>query len=195
MDQACAGDQPVSSPPAAGLAEWTATVPWLERPARVLADFSARQQGPLADLARGKPLGHPLHPALTDLPIGFWTSSMLLDLVGGRRAAAAARRLVAAGVVTALPTLVAGLADLPTLPESKRRTAAAHAITNVTATALYLKSWRARRRHRLVGIAIGVAAAAAATLGGYLGGWLAFGDEPSAAANPRARSTARSHVA
>ncbi len=33
-------------------------------------------------------LGHPLHPALTDLPVGAWTASALFDLLervnGGR---------------------------------------------------------------------------------------------------------------
>jgi uncharacterized membrane protein len=183
------------TPSASWLAEWTASLASLDRPAKVLADASARQQGALADLARGEPLGHPLHPALTDLPIGFWTSSMLLDLVGGRRWASAARWLVGAGVITAVPTIVAGLADLPTLSPLKRRTAVVHAVANATATALYLKSWRVRRRHRIIGVAVGLAAATAATVGGYLGGWLAFADVPSAAANPRERSTARSHVA
>jgi uncharacterized membrane protein len=131
-----------------------------------------------------------LHPALTDLPIGFWTSSMLLDIVGGRRYADAARLLVGVGVLSAVPTALTGLADLPTLPQSKRRVAVVHAASNALATLLYLKSWSLRRRHRVTGIGIGFVAATAATIGGYLGGWLAFG-----AANPRDRSTARSHVA
>ena len=157
---------------------------------RRLAKLSARQRGPLADLARGQPLGHPLHPALTDLPIGFWTSSLLLDLVGGRRFAAASRALVGVGVISAVPTVVAGLADLPTLTTQKRRVAIVHAVSNTIATMLYVKSWTLRRRHRLLGVGLGVAGATAATFGGYLGGWLAFGDE-----NPRDRSTARSQVA
>ena len=39
---------------------------------------------PLKDALSGTWLGHPLHPLLTDLPIGFWTSAFTLDLVGGR---------------------------------------------------------------------------------------------------------------
>jgi uncharacterized membrane protein len=173
-----------------GFAERLAAARWLDGPARALTEFSARQRGPVVDLARGKPLGHPLHPALTDIPIGFWTSSMLLDLVGGRRSATASRSLVGAGVISALPTVVAGLADLPTLPARKRRVAMVHAATNAAATLLYAKSWMLRRRHRVVGSAMGVMAATVATAGGYLGGWLAFGAE-----KPRDRSTARSQVA
>jgi uncharacterized membrane protein len=174
-------------------AVWTATLAALDRPADVLADFSRRQRGSLAELARGKPLGHPLHPALTDLPIGFWTSAMVVDLLGGRRWAGAARLLVGLGALSAVPTMIAGLADLPGLSPRKRRTAVIHAAANATATLVYVQSWRVRRRHHLLGAAWGMAGAAAATVGGYLGGWLAFGDEPSA--NPRDLSTARSHVA
>lgn len=171
-------------------AERLAAFRWLDTPARRLANFSSRQRGPVAELARGKPLGHPVHPALTDLPIGFWTSSFLLDVVGGRRSAAASRTLVGVGVISAVPTIVAGLADLPTLTAEKRRVAVVHAASNAVATLLYAKSWSLRKRHRIVGVGVGLAAATAATIGGYLGGWLAFGKE-----KPRDRSTARSQVA
>jgi uncharacterized membrane protein len=180
----------MSSEIAARPVELLAEQRWLDAPARTLASVSRRRRGPVAALARGGPLGHPVHPALTDLPIGFWTSSMLLDIVGGRRHAGASRALVGVGVLSAVPTVVTGLADLPTLPAAKRRVAVVHAASNALATLLYLKSWSLRRRHRVVGIVVGVVAATAATVGGYLGGWMAFG-----AANPRDRSTARSHVA
>jgi uncharacterized membrane protein len=171
--------------------ELLAEQPWLDAPARMLAAVSRRRRGPVAEWARGGPLGHPLHPALTDLPIGFWTSSMLLDILGGRRYAGASRALVGAGVLSAVPTVVTGLADLPALPAPKRRVAVVHAASNALATLLYLKSWSLRRRrHHVVGIGVGVLAATAATVGGYLGGWMAFGE-----AKPRDRSTARSQVA
>jgi hypothetical protein len=177
-------------PSPARVAERIAAVTRLDSAATALSRWSERQRGALADLARGKPLGHPLHPALTDLPIGFWTSSMLLDILGGRRCAAASRKLVAAGVLSALPTAVAGVADIPTLDGRKRRVAVIHAGVNSVATTLYVKSWFVRRTHHLAGATIGFGAAAVATFGGYLGGWLAFGESKSPA-----RSTARSQVA
>ena len=94
-----------------GLAERLAEVGAFDLPAGRLAKLSARQRGPLADLARGQPLGHPLHPALTDLPIGFWTSSLLLDLVGGRRFAARRAPSLALESISAVPTVVAGAAS------------------------------------------------------------------------------------
>lgn len=166
--------------PVLHIAERLADVDVLDRPATIVANASSRQRGALADLARGAPFGHQLHPALTDLPIGFWTSSLVLDLVGGRRHSAAARMLVGLGVVTAVPTAVAGIADLPTLDQRKRRVGIVHAASNVVATLLYAKSWLARGRgRRFGGVVLGVLAAAVATFGGYLGGWLAFGKERS----------------
>lgn len=150
----------------------------LSRPARRLAAFTDGADGPAISLARGEPLGHPAHPALTDLPIGFWTSAMVLDLLGGASSATAARRLVGWGVATAVPTILTGLVDVPGLPESKRRVAVVHATANALATAGYAASWVLRRRSRASGIAVGLAAGAAATIGGALGGWLAMGDAP-----------------
>jgi uncharacterized membrane protein len=118
-------------------------------------------------------LGHPVHPVLTDLPIGFWTSAWVLDLTGHRDAA---RSLIGLGVISALPTAVTGANDWLGLDRRKDAAAMAHLAANATATALYFLSWRQRRRgHHALGIVTANAGALAATLGGYLGGHLAFG--------------------
>jgi nitrite reductase/ring-hydroxylating ferredoxin subunit/uncharacterized membrane protein len=131
--------------------------------------------GPAKDALHGVWLGHPLHPLLTDLPIGFWTSAWVLDIVGGRRSRAAADALVGLGVVSALPTIVAGWADWSELHRPERRTGVVHAAANALATALYASSYLARRRgERARGVALGMAGAAAATVGGFLGGHLSF---------------------
>jgi nitrite reductase/ring-hydroxylating ferredoxin subunit/uncharacterized membrane protein len=146
----------------------------LARPAH-RAVAAALPRGPLKDLLHGVWLGHPLHPLMTDLPIGFWTSAFVLDLVGGRKAQRAADALVGLGVVTALPTAAAGLADWSELNEPERRTGLVHAVSNILATALYGWSYIARRRGRRVrGVMFGLAGATAATAGGYLGGHLTF---------------------
>jgi nitrite reductase/ring-hydroxylating ferredoxin subunit/uncharacterized membrane protein len=131
--------------------------------------------GPLKDVLHGVWLGHPLHPVLTDLPIGFWTSAFVLDLLGGRAARPAADVLVGAGVAAAVPTAAAGLADWSDMDPPERRTGLVHAATNVTATALYGLSFLARRRgHRAGGVMLGLAGATAATAGAFLGGHLSF---------------------
>ena len=40
--------------------------------------------GALKDVLSGAWLGHAVHPILTDIPIGAWTSSVLLDWIGGK---------------------------------------------------------------------------------------------------------------
>jgi nitrite reductase/ring-hydroxylating ferredoxin subunit/uncharacterized membrane protein len=131
--------------------------------------------GPVKDVLHGVWLGHPLHPVLTDLPIGFWTSAVVLDLVGGRGARPAADALVGIGVAAALPTAATGLADWSDLDKAGRRSGIVHAAANVAATALYGLSFLARRRgHRAGGVALGLAGAAAASAGGFLGGHLAY---------------------
>jgi uncharacterized membrane protein len=125
----------------------------------------------------GEWLGHALHPLLTDLAIGFWTSAWTLDLIGGRRSDRAATILVGLGVASALPTAASGLVDWREMDRSKQRVGVVHAVANVTATALYTASFAQRcRGRRGRGIATGMAAAAVATVGGYLGGHLAFGE-------------------
>lgn len=139
------------------------------------AAASVLPRGPLKDGLHGVWLGHPLHPLLTDLPIGFWTSAWVLDLVGGRKSAKAAEKLMAFGVVSALPTAAAGLADWSELNTPERRSGAVHAAANLFATVLYATSYLARRRGRRGrGIALGMVGAAAATAGGFLGGHLSF---------------------
>ena len=67
--------------------------------------------GRVKDLLSGTWLGHPLHPMLTDLPIGFWTCSFVLDALGGERAEESSTTLVGMGVLAAVPTAVSGWSD------------------------------------------------------------------------------------
>ena len=160
----------------APLIEWLERQPPLE-PVAGVVDRLAQQiaSGTRGSILRGEWLGHPLHPLLTDIPIGFWTSAMLLDLFASRRSRPAATMLVGAGVLSTLPTIASGLADYTGLDGRSRRVAVAHAAGNAVATALYALSWRSRRRrHHLRGVAWGLAGGTAASVAGYLGGHLAF---------------------
>jgi nitrite reductase/ring-hydroxylating ferredoxin subunit/uncharacterized membrane protein len=130
--------------------------------------------GTLKDVLSGTWTGHPLHPVLTDLPIGFWTSSFMLDLMGGKRAAAASRRLIGLGILSAVPTAAAGLSDWSDTIGEERRIGTVHALANVAALSLYSWSWLARRRSRGFGVVLGMLGATAATAGGYLGGHLVY---------------------
>lgn len=143
-----------------------------------LGDVSAPlAQGAIGAALRGEWLGHALHPSMTDIPIGFWTSSAVLDMVGGKQSRGASRRLIAMGVLTALPTAAAGLAELATIEDRRlRRVAALHAAGNTVALACYAASWRTRRhQHHFRGMVTAALGGTIATFTGYLGGHLSFG--------------------
>jgi len=162
------------------LFRWPRAIADQERLDGAASWMMARSRGLLrspgaVSLAQGKWLGHPLHPALTDLPIGFWTSAFMVDLVGGRGAADTARRLIGWGNISALPTAIAGLADAGQLSHEDRRIAVTHAALNIGGLMAYVLSWFARRGpHRTTAIVSSVAGAALLTVGGHLGGHMAF---------------------
>jgi nitrite reductase/ring-hydroxylating ferredoxin subunit len=151
---------------------------FLDRPARALTRAVERAVPPgrVKDALSGTWLGHALHPVLTDLPIGFWTSAWVLDHVGGKRSAPAARTLVALGLLSAVPTAAAGASDWSDTTGGARRVGLAHAAANTVAFACYAVSYVERRRGRRArGILWGWLGAGAATAGGGLGGHLVGG--------------------
>ena len=127
--------------------------------------------GTIGSFLRGEPLGQALHPILTDLPIGFWTAAVTLDLIMPRTSHVAARRLVGLGVLSAIPTAMAGWADGSALegPE-ERRVAIVHAGGNAAATTMFALSWLRRRNgHHARGRAWALLGTAVATGAGMLG--------------------------
>ena len=168
-----------TSPAMHVLPERLAKLELLDRPAHALAAVTGRiRPGKLKDALSGSWLGHALHPFLTDLPIGTWTSATLLDVVGGDDSAAAADRLIGAGVLASLPTAITGAtewADTQRSDENVRRLGVVHATANVVALGLFAASLLARRRgNREQGKALSLAGMGALTIGGHLGGHLTY---------------------
>src|SRR3954470_14641787 len=95
------------------LAERVGAAASLDGPAEAVAKWirGVVPKGPVKDTLSGTPLGHALHPWLTDFPIGTWTSSLLLDVLGGREARPASRRLIGMGILASPPTAASGLND------------------------------------------------------------------------------------
>lgn len=123
----------------------------------------------------GTLLGHPLHPVLTDFPIGAWSMATLLDAVGGPASEPAADILVAAGIATAVPTAAAGLNDWSDTQGKSRRVGLVHAAANGTALCLFSSSAVARATgNRAAGKALGLAGFGVLMFGGFLGGHLVF---------------------
>ena len=162
------------------LAEQVGLLEALDGPAESVARAvrGAIPRGAVKDALSGTWLGHALHPLLTDVPIGTWTSSLLVDVLGGREGRRASERLIAVGVLASLPTAATGMSDwADTTPadDSVRRVGAAHAAANVAALGLYAGSLAARRRGRHgAGVALGLAGAGALAVGGHLGGHLSY---------------------
>lgn len=127
------------------------------------------------NLLSGTKLGHPAHPLLTDLPIGAWSMSALLDTVGGASAEPAADLLIGTGILSAIPTAMTGLNDWSDTIGAETRVGAVHASANVTALGLYAASLIARRGGRRDrGKALGLAGFGVLMVGGYLGGHLSY---------------------
>jgi hypothetical protein len=100
------------------------------------------------DLLRGTWLGHAVHPLMTDLPIGAFVCTSLLDLAGGARSRPAADLLLTVGLLAAPPTAATGLAEWSETTTGSRRVGAVHAFSNTAALVSYAASWRARGRDR-----------------------------------------------
>jgi nitrite reductase/ring-hydroxylating ferredoxin subunit/uncharacterized membrane protein len=125
-------------------------------------------------------LGHPLHPVLTDIPIGAWTAALVLDTLeasGHRRYAGGADTAIKVGLVGAGAAAVAGLTDWSATDGPARRVGLTHGLLNVTAAALYLASALVRRDDRPKGRALALAGFAIAGVSAWLGGNLVYGKQ------------------
>src|SRR3954471_7438020 len=133
---------------------------------------------PLKDALSGTWLGHALHPLMTDVVIGTFLSTTLLDLVGGDEDGRAGARLIGIGMAAYAPTALTGAndwADTEPVSDAVRRAGLVHALTNATALWLYAGSLAARRRGaRGRGTVLGTAGATALMAGGYLGGHMSL---------------------
>ena len=115
-------------------------------------------------------LGHALHPALSDVPLGMWMSVPALDLIGDDGGAI---MLTAVGCLASGATAATGTADWTVTYGRDRRLALVHGLANTAVLGLQLGSLAARvtgrtgrgRMLSAAGLAAGLAAA-------YLGGEL-----------------------
>ncbi len=127
-------------------------------------------------------LGHPLHPALTDVPLGAWTAALTLDAMesisGRKELGAGADAAIVVGLVGAAGAAVTGLTDWSETNGRARKVGLLHGLLNVGATTLYATSLVLRRSNRrsagrgfaMLGYAVSSAAA-------YLGGHLVFSEQ------------------
>lgn len=135
----------------------------------------------------GRWAGHPIHPALSDLPIGLWAGVMVLDVADRaappprgsaappRRGLDAAGVLSAAGIVAAVATAVTGITDWTVSEEQDRRVGLMHGLLNTVALGLQGASLGSRvAGHRSTARALAAASLTVTGAAGYLGGHLVF---------------------
>jgi nitrite reductase/ring-hydroxylating ferredoxin subunit/uncharacterized membrane protein len=152
----------------------------LQEAIRSLFSSAGAAGGELKDFLHGSLLGHPLHPALVELPVGAWTLAAILDVMelsGLRRDRGFAETAIRIGLLGAIGAALAGAADWSETDGRAKRIGLTHAVLNVTATGLYALSLLVRPRARSSGIALSLTAFGLAMSSAYLGGHLSYGEQ------------------
>jgi nitrite reductase/ring-hydroxylating ferredoxin subunit/uncharacterized membrane protein len=131
------------------------------------------------NLLHGVWLRHPLHPVFTDLPLGAWTTGLVLDAVaavnGDPRMKEAADIAIAVGLAGAAGAAVTGLTDWSETSGRARRTGLIHGLLNIAATTLYATAYVLRRNgSRASGQACALAGFSIAGGAAWLGGDLVY---------------------
>jgi nitrite reductase/ring-hydroxylating ferredoxin subunit/uncharacterized membrane protein len=134
-------------------------------------------------------LGHPLHPALTDVPIGAWTTAAVLDVLestGRDELRAGADAAIGLGLAGATVAAVSGLTDWASTDGAARRQGLIHGWLNGAVTLLYVTSFLLRRNgQRPAGRGVALAAYALANVSAYIGGHLVSGEKVGVDHAPR----------
>ena len=115
-----------------------------DRWAKPFGDFNNRwlnalfgPMRPVKDFLNGTWIGHPIHAALTDAPVGIFAVVIVLDVLGYPAAADVA---LVVGILAMVAAAVAGLADYTDTDGGARTRATLHATLMVVALVVYIVS-------------------------------------------------------
>jgi nitrite reductase/ring-hydroxylating ferredoxin subunit/uncharacterized membrane protein len=125
---------------------------------------------PIKDFLNGTWLGHSVHVALTDLPIGAFTLVIVLDIVG---LAEASRIALIVGILATLAAAVAGYADYADTDGAARDRATLHSTLMLVALVAYLLSLVTRIDAAAIsplGFGLSIVGYLIITAGAYVGG-------------------------
>jgi nitrite reductase/ring-hydroxylating ferredoxin subunit/uncharacterized membrane protein len=134
----------------------------------------------IKDVMHGtKVLGHPLHPALADLPIGAWTVGVLADwlfVATGRIPAVAGDLALGVGLAAGILAALAGFTDHHETVDFERRNATLHGLAMTLVLVLDAVSLLMRRSPdtRLSAIVFSTIGWLIALAAAYVGGHLTF---------------------
>lgn len=137
---------------------------------------------PLQNIAHGTSvLRHPLHPALTDMPLGAWTVGVIADYVAMRThliPTQAGDIALIVGLVAAAGAVVTGYTDFQDTYGHERRAAILHGIVMTIVFAIDLLSlllrWLGGMQVHTLAVVLATAGLLLAAFGMYLGGHLVF---------------------
>ena len=136
----------------------------------------------IKDVMHGtKVLGHPLHPALTDVPVGAWTLGVLADwlfIASGRVPPIAGDLALAGGLAGAVLAALTGYTDFHETSGHERRTAVVHGLTMTGVIVLDVISLVMRLSSpdlRPPAVVLSTVAWLIVVFGAYVGGHLTFG--------------------
>lgn len=129
----------------------------------------------LKNFLNGVWLGHPAHPATTDVPMGAWTCTAVFDAMASigedRSLERAADITLGTGLLAAVGSAVTALTDWSDTYGQERKVGLLHGLmmvgTVLTYTASLLARWSGSRG---LGVALGNAGYALALAGAYIGG-------------------------
>jgi len=133
----------------------------------------------LKDGLHGTWFGHPVHPAVTDIPIGSWSATMVLDGVWltseHPEMARAADITLLLGLAGSGASAITGFADWSETDATDRRVGLVHGLLNAGVLLANLASYSLRLLgKRRTGIAISSAGYVLTMVSAYLGGELSF---------------------
>jgi nitrite reductase/ring-hydroxylating ferredoxin subunit/uncharacterized membrane protein len=134
------------------------------------------------DFLHGTWLGHPLHAVLTDIPIGAWTSAVVMDamdqVTGRDEFGQAADTAVAIGLAGAVAAAAAGIADWSDTDGRAKKMGMAHGLMNIAGAGLFAASLVARRNgERSAGRGLSTLGFLVAMSSAYLGGKLVYEEQ------------------
>lgn len=146
--------------------------PWVQRAV-------VRGGKPVRNLLDGVWLEAPLHPMLTDLPIGSWTAALIFDAsdiaTGSRKARTLADGTLALGLAGGALAAVVGLSDWRYLSGNSHKMGVAHGLLNVAGMTLSTASLGCRAAgKRNAGRLLFLAGYSLNGLGAHLGSELTY---------------------
>jgi nitrite reductase/ring-hydroxylating ferredoxin subunit/uncharacterized membrane protein len=151
---------------------------------KVLIGSNRRPPRLFKSLLHGTWIGHPLHPALTDVPVAAWLLTAAFDVLWLASAQTrvwaprGAEILVAAGLLGGLGAFVTGSADWSDSYGAERTVGLYHGLLNTSAIVVYAVSFYLRLQdttgQSTSGALIGFVGLALVLVAAYLGGDMVF---------------------